>query len=240
MRVKLIDYTQNAVNLLIFTKRTRLTMNPKGLSAVAVMEEKDKEEELKYMANTIPSSWEFVNYTFLIERVSRAFTHQFVRTRNASFAQQSMRVTTMDEYDFIMPDRFVHDDLNRSCVNRANSAIQDCYTQMLNNGAATEDARSILPTNIATNIVAQFNMRALVELCQKRLGGRTQKEYRDVLNAMVDRVLEVHPWMKHFFFANAGRDHFKEIEDFAEKKFGGDLQAKGELLKIVDAMRAEK
>ena len=43
------------------------------------MSDEQKEEELKYVFGTIGSSWEFVDYIFLITDVSRAFTHQAVR-----------------------------------------------------------------------------------------------------------------------------------------------------------------
>ena len=61
------------------------------------------------MANTIPSSWEFVDYTFLVTGVSRAYTHQQVRTRAASYAQQTMRVLNMGEFDYIYTQRNLED-----------------------------------------------------------------------------------------------------------------------------------
>jgi len=103
-------------------------------------------------------------------------------------------------------------------------------------GLPAEDARGILPTNIATNIVAKFNLRAFVDLAKSRTGGRTQGEYQAVMNAMVDEVLKVHPWADKFMFQQ-GRDYFAEIEQFAEEEYGGDLLKKGRLLKMVDKMR---
>jgi thymidylate synthase ThyX len=50
---------------------------------------------LDYISKTIRSSWEFVDYTFQITGVTRAFTHQFVRTRTGSYAQQSQRSVDM-------------------------------------------------------------------------------------------------------------------------------------------------
>ena len=94
----------------------------------------------------------------------------------------------------------------------------------------------MLPTNIATNIVCKFNLRTFVDLAKSRTGGRTQGEYQQVLNAMVDEVLRVHPWAELFLFQQ-GRDFFAEIEAFAKREFPDDLLKKGELLKIVDKMR---
>src|SRR5262249_10238750 len=97
-QVKLIDYTQDAAAKLIFTKATRLNMTP-GLYDEVLAKCGGTEEawqdndwmnsELSYMARTIPSSWEFVHFTFLVTDVTRACTHQIVRTRHGSYAQQT-------------------------------------------------------------------------------------------------------------------------------------------------------
>lgn len=237
MKVTLVSYTPNAAELLIFTKSTRLNMSPSLLQDIKEWPEAKKLEELRYMANTIPSSWEFVDYIFAIEGVSRAFTHQFVRTRHGSYAQQSLRVVDASSFDFVMPERF--QEAQRDIVDQYLKSTKRAYREMIDNGAAPEDARSILPTNIATNIVAKFNLRTLSELAASRTGGRTQGEYRDVMNAMTDAVLAVHPWAEAFLFPKE-RDAFADIEAFAEEAFAGDLIKKGALLKIVDRMRKRR
>lgn len=236
MKVSLISTTPEAKELLIFTKSTRLTMSPGLMDEIRGWPEEKKLAELEYMANTIPSSWEFVDYVFLIEGVSRAFTHQFVRSRQGSYAQQTMRVLNMGEYDYVYTDRVKADIRARGLVDIANENIRLTYNELIKLGLPAEDARGILPTNISTNIVAKFNLRAFVDLAKSRTGGRTQGEYQKVMNAMVDEVLAVHPWAEKFLF-QAGRDYFAEIEKFAEEEYGGDLLKKGKLLKIVDKMR---
>jgi len=236
MKVTLISYTPDAVDLLLFTKNTRLTMSPGLMDEIRAWPHEKKMAELEYMANTIPSSWEFVDYVFLIEGVSRAFTHQFVRSRNASYAQQTMRVLEMGDYDYVYTDRVAADARARGVVDIVNENIKAGYRSLLELGLPAEDARGILPTNISTNIVAKFNLRAFVDLAKSRTGGRTQGEYQKVAQAMADAVLAVHPWAEKFLFKE-GRDYFAEIEKFAEEEYGGDLLKKGRLLKIVDRMR---
>jgi flavin-dependent thymidylate synthase len=238
MKVTLISTTPEAKELLIFTKSTRLTMSPGLMDEIRSWPEEKKLAELEYMANTIPSSWEFVDYVFMIEGVSRAFTHQFVRSRQGSYAQQTMRVLNMGEYDYVYTDRVRADIRARGLVDIANENIRLTYNELIKLGLPAEDARGILPTNISTNIVAKFNLRAFVDLAKSRTGGRTQGEYQKVMNAMVDEVLKVHPWADKFLFQQ-GRDYFAEIEAFAEREYGGDLLKKGALLKIVDKMRKE-
>lgn len=236
MRVTLISHTPEAAELLIFTKSTRLAMSPGLMDEIRAWPAEKKLAELEYMANTIPSSWEFVDYVFMIEGVSRAFTHQFVRSRNASYAQQTMRVLNMGEFDYVMTDRVKADVRARGLVDILNENIKSVYRQLIELGLPVEDARGVLPTNIATNICAKFNLRAFVDLAKSRTGGRTQNEYQQVVHAMCDAVLQVHPWAEKFMFQQ-GRDYFAEIEKFAEEEYGGDLLKKGRLLKIVDKMR---
>ena len=238
MKVTLINYTVDAVELLLFTKSTRLNMSPALHLEIAAWPEVRKVAELAYMADTIPSSWEFVDYVFLVEGVSRAYTHQQVRTRAASYAQQSLRVVNADGFDYVWPRREITARA-RERIERLLAAINSTYRSLiLDEGLATEDARGILPTNIATNIVCKFNLRTMSELARSRTGGRTQQEYQAVVGAMCDAVLAVHPWAERFLFPQP-RDHFAELEAFAEREYGGDLVKKGELLKIVDKMRKE-
>lgn len=239
MKVTLINHTPGAAELLLFTKSTRLALSPDLMAEIASWSEERKAQELEYMANTIPSSWEFVDYVFLVEGVSRAYTHQQVRTRAASYAQQTMRVLNMGEFDYVYSDRILADEPSKAIVEEALSAIKFAYKRLTARGLPNEDARGILPTNIATNIVCKFNLRTLSELCASRTGGRTQGEYQKVVNAMADEVLRVHPWAERFLFPQQ-RDYFAELEAWAEREFGGNLLKKGEVLKIVDKMRKER
>ena len=233
MKIKLISYTPDAAKLLVFTKRTRLSMTAENFAALDKLTESEILDELAYMADTIPSSWEFVNYVFAIEGVSRAFTHQFVRTRTGSFAQQSMRVTSMDDFDYVIGPSLK--DGAAADYHACMAMISEYYDVILEQGGAIEDARGILPTNICTNIVAQFNLRTLSDMVKSRSGGRTQGEYRDVVKLMADAILDVHPWA-HLFLFPKGRGYFDELEQFANSgKLGN--QDRTKLLKIIDKMR---
>lgn len=237
MKVTLIDHQKYACELLIFAKSTRLNMADKDLMMdIWLMTVEDKEKELDYISNTIPSAWEFVHYTFLVEGVSRNCTHQMIRTRTGSYAEQSMRVTNQSDFDFIMPERMQ----GVSCYAVAKTEttidrIKDCYSETIAEGFQPEDARSILPGNISTNILCCYNLRTFADLVKSRTGGRTQVEYQRAANAMVDEVLKVHPWAEKFLFKK-DRNYFDEIEAFAKAKFP-DIKERGELLKIVDKMR---
>lgn len=261
MKVTLINYTgmglrwntkvggweedecgENAVDQLIFTKSTRLTMSPGLLSEIAAWPWEKKLEELNYMANTIPSSWEFVDYTFMIEGVTRAFTHQFVRSRQFSFAQQTMRVldvSTGPGWDYLIGPTVEGSEIDGPGVIYKNMMknIADAYKLMIGRGAKIEDARGLLPTNILTNIVGKCNMRTFVELVRKRSSPRTQNEYRDVLDAMKEAVRSVHPWIDLFI----ERDIDKAIADLQyiiDQTVSGP-ENKTQATKLLDQIRAQ-
>ena len=240
MKVTLMNYTSNAVDMLLFAKRTRLGLNAETMSDIVTMDVAERQAELVYIANTVPSSWEFVDYTFLIQGVSRAFTHQFVRTRTGSYAQETLR--TLDKsngYDFVFTDSNLKNDDVMSILGQHNKITAQMYKEMIEIGQLPEDARGILPTNIATSILCKFNLRTFADLVRSRSGGRTQNEYRTVVFELIKCVLIVHTWAEPFLF-KGNRNYFDEIEAFAKKHFVNDLQTKGELLKIVDHMRKEK
>ena len=232
MKVTLINFTAFAVETLIFTKGTRLDMNPSRFFDIKKMSEDQKLAELKYMANTIPSSWEFVDYIFMIEGVSRAFTHQWVRTRPNSNAQQSMRVTHMGEFEYVTGPSLKRESKKQYDIGM--SIIKEVYRNVIYAGGKVEDARGILPTNICTNICAKVNLRTLSELSRSRTGGRTQSEYRNVVDEIVNEVLAVHPWAELFLFPKE-RGFFDELEEFVAADVAE--EKKPSILKIIDKMR---
>lgn len=198
MKIRLINYTKDATNTLIYTKATRLTLGQETEEKVKAMTPEEQAAELKYMAGTIPSSWEFVHYTFEITGVSRAFTHQFVRTRTGSYAQQTMRMLNVEEFEYVTGPTVAEDPVRKALYDETMKVINNSYNTLIKLGAAIEDARGVLPTNICTNIIAKFSLRTLSEMGKSRTGKRTQDEYRCVINGMLDAVIEVHPWAEDF------------------------------------------
>lgn len=207
IRVTLIEATNKdnpraAAELLVFAKSTRLKMAPDGLVKLALLSDEELAAELDAIARTIPSSWEFLDYTFLIENVTRAFTHQFVRTRHASFAQQTMRVLDMSGgmgWGFQVGPSIAFESEADDLYRQHMYATNETYKSLIKMGVNIEDARGVLPTNIETNILVKMNLRTLVETVRKRSSPRVQGEYRYVLDAIVRSAIEVHPWLSLFF-----------------------------------------
>ena len=199
-KVKLISYTADAKNILLFTKNTRLFVHDDSFDEIKNWTDEKKQAELDYMLKTIKSSWEFIDYTFILSGVSRGFTHQFVRTRQASYAQQSLRVVDKSGFDYVVPERLRQPDMREALITyrKCMEQIDAHYNILRKQGVPAEDARGVLPTNICTKIVAKFNLRTLHETAKSRLSPRAQHEMRETFKMMVDQVVTVHPWAKPF------------------------------------------
>jgi flavin-dependent thymidylate synthase len=205
MKVELIDYTGAgstdplyAARMLVYAKNTRLLGEMK-FEDMRQVSESNLEEELLAIARTIRSSWEFVDFVFLISGVTRAFTHQLVRTRTASYAQQAMRVVDMSDFDVVEPDRVKADTIAHGRWVDAMLAISQFYKQSVGRGIPVEDARAALPTNVTTRIMTKMNLRTLADLVAKRVKSmRAQGEYSAVVAEMELRVLEKMPWAQSF------------------------------------------
>lgn len=236
---KLLFATPNAAQILVFTKQTRLEMTADLFESTLEKPTEALEADLQYMANTIPSSWEFVDLIFLLSDVSRAAAQQITRTRNASFAMQSLRIvdgaglTYENPFDEeLQPDLFWQFD---ELVIHA----QRGYTKLVDMGAAAQDARGVLPLNIHCNIVAKYNLRAFVELCQKRSSLRVQGEYADLVQQMKHQALVAWPWAAPFFVPKQDA----AIKMLEEVVLGRSMDiGKGtgwQIAKAIDLLRAE-
>lgn len=208
MKVTLINFTGNgqedparwAARHLIFVKSTRLELTPNLRKEIDTWGDDRILLELAAIRDTIRSSWEFVDYEFLLQGVTRAFTHQLVRTRTASYAQQTMRATDQNCFTTEMPDSIREGtEQQKSQWNDCMDAIRFSYAELTKSGVPPQDARGVLPTNIHTNIVVKMNLRTLADMAAKRMESkRAQGEYRTAANWMVELACSVHPWVRDF------------------------------------------
>lgn len=194
MKVTIINSTPDPLETLIFTKSTRLHLSPKGLAEIKGWPWEKKMEEWEYMKGTIKSSWEFVQFIFLIEGVTRAFTHQLVRHRvGTSFAQQAQRVVDLSEFEHIPGPSITSEGLEPQW-DLYMDQIGDMYKDLVKDGAKRQDARGVIPTNVSTNIIFGTNLRTVHDMARIRLCVKAQGEFQDVFRAMRAAVVEIMPW----------------------------------------------
>ncbi len=185
-KVELVNVTEDALELLIYTKSGRLKTGT-TLSEIKSWSQEKKLEHLAYMMDTIKSSFDFDDYVFEIKGVSRAFTHQVVRTRTASFQQQAMRVVDAREHSYLIST-------DHPSYTKAFEFSLEEYGKMLDDGVAVQDARGVLGTGIHTEIFVKGNLRTLSNMAELRLCKRAEGEYQSVFKKMVAAVLNIHPW----------------------------------------------
>lgn len=246
-KVELIDFTgcghfdpNYAAKKLIIAKSTRLGKDVDVKKMVDEMSAVERNKELEYIANTIRSSWEFINYTFRISGVSRACCDQMTRSRvGVSFAVQAQRVADKSEFDYVTPTTIKNNpDLNRR-FQEAMRQDRETYQFFISQGVPAQDARSVMPMACESPLTAEYNLRALADIIAKRKNLRAQGEYASVAVAMERLVLNVHPWAKAFLdpdrTATPALD--KILKDLLGTSGPLDKPALNEALKEVDKLK---
>lgn len=147
------------------------------------------------------STLEHASYTFSIEGVSRALTHQLVRHRLASFNQQSQRyVTFQDSLETVKPPSIAADTSTDALFDTAVEAAFQAYRALVDAGIPAEDARYLLPNAAATKIVTTMNIRELLHFFELRCCNRAQWEIRELADRMLELVTPTAPYI----FMDAG------------------------------------
>lgn len=157
------------------------------------------------LASGHESVLEHATFTFAIEGISRACSHQLVRHRMASYSQQSQRYVKMDGFDYVVPEsiknsetiwrnEYVCDEISTlEWYEKLMSELSEQYSQLVKVGIPEEDARYILPNACKTNIVMTMNARELRHFFSLRCCERAQWEIRELAEKMLDLVKEVAP-----------------------------------------------
>ncbi|MBN1142548.1 MAG: FAD-dependent thymidylate synthase [Deltaproteobacteria bacterium] len=144
---------------------------------------------------------EHAAFTFGIEGISRACSHQLVRHRVASFSQQSQRyVSAADRFGAVVPDSIAAD---VKIKERFESFLRDAfslYDELLQGGIPAEDARFVLPNAVGTKLVVTMNARELHHFFRLRCCLRAQWEIRAVAKEMLRQARTAAPLL----FFNAG------------------------------------
>lgn len=206
MKVELIDYTgRSSLNpaiysaeLLIAAKSTRLGNFAAVDAKLNALTKEERAKELTYIANSIRSSWEFINYTFRISGVSIACRDQIVRSRHASFAVMAGRVVDQSNFNYVIPETIRANDKLCLAFEEWMALIAEFYSSLIAEGIPTQDARAVIPMAAESNLTAGYNLRSLADIVAKRENARAQGEYVEVAREMKRLVLEVHPWADEF------------------------------------------
>lgn len=198
MRVQIIAHTPEPEQ--VVAAAARLCYSQVG--AEALLERFTREEVDKLLSRLEESGhlspFEHVSFTFSIEGVSRALSHQLVRHRIASYSQQSQRYVSQKQFSYIVPPSLEGEALE--IFTRQMESLQAAYTELVSSGIPKEDARYLLPNACETKLVATMNCRSLYNFFELRCCQRAQWEIRELASQMLQLVQEVAPRL----FAHAG------------------------------------
>ena len=201
MKVKLVRFTADPE---ILCGAAALTSTKSG-SPSEIFEKMDLEKARQIIKRVTgyghASVIEHASFTFSIEGVSRAMTHQLVRHRIASYTQQSQRYVTYDTFEkYVTPPSIEENSEAKRIFNEALKKISETYHKLLEMGIPKEDARFILPNAAKTNIIVTMNARELRHFFNLRCCRRSQWEIRQVAIEMLKQAKNAAPSL----FENAG------------------------------------
>lgn len=135
------------------------------------------------------STLEHPSFTFGIEGISRACSHQLVRHRLCSYNQQSQRyVDVGDPEYFVKPDSLSADggrfeEVVAESVNYYRDIVDQFAAEGIKGEQAQQDARYIIPNAAKTNLIWTTNLRNLLHVCHVRMCSRAQWEIRQMMFA---------------------------------------------------------
>jgi len=190
MIVKLLAHTQNADKICASAGNSCYSERP---SHELIDEIDDPERVLsKIVGMGHHSVVEHAVFTFSVEGVSRALTHQLVRHRIASFSQQSQRYVSLNEPTYVIPETIKADTEALRAYEAMMNIIWETYRK-LSETVPPEDARYVLPNGCTTNITITMNARELLHFFSLRCCNRAQREIRDMADLMLEICRNVSP-----------------------------------------------
>ena len=203
MHVELLYHTPDPERAI--ATAARLCYAPVG--AAELMETMPEDRVRSVLSTVIKSghlsTLEHASYTFAVDGVSRALTHQLVRHRIASFNQQSQRyVKFTDGVPVVKPGTVAANEEAGRIFDETVDAIEAAYARLLELGVPAEDARYLLPNAAESKIVITMNVRELLHFFSLRCCNRAQWEIREMAHRMLELARPTAPYI--FLDAGAG------------------------------------
>ena len=192
MKVTLIGFSPHPEKIsAMAAKLTHSKSKPEELASSSEKELKAILEQVMGMGHT--SVIEHACFTFAISGVSRSLTHQLVRHRIASYAQQSQRYVDLREPTFVIPPTIAKNKEMKDAYEKTMAVIWEQYNKLLEMNIPAEDARYVLPNGTCTNIIVTMNARSLLNFFELRCCLHAQWEIRELANHMLQEVKKVAP-----------------------------------------------
>ena len=195
MKVELLAYTPEPEILAALSASTSFKEKGVSLRKHKMTSEKAKKILRRVISYGHHSVIEHASFTFSLEGVSRALTHQLVRHRLASYTQQSQRyvkITTDNNDWYVIPPTYDTEE-KRMKFKKRMKIMASWYQEALKDGFPSEDARFYLPNATKSNIVVTMNARELLHFFKLRCCARSQWELRKVATEMLKQAKKIAP-----------------------------------------------
>ncbi|MBI5741178.1 MAG: FAD-dependent thymidylate synthase [Nitrospirae bacterium] len=196
----------------------KLCYSPSDIASLKdKIEAKDQKafvEKLVKMGHMSPI--EHASFTFAIEGISRACSHQLVRHRLASYSQQSQRYVSesgqrsavsgqQPTFDYVIPPSIKDDAEANKIFRNFMAEAQNAYDLLIERlnergikgESANQDARFVLPNAAETKIMVTMNARELLHFFRQRCCNRAQWEVRHMAEEMLKLVKKAAPTLFH-------------------------------------------
>jgi thymidylate synthase (FAD) len=113
----------------------------------------------------------------------RGVTHEIVRHRIASYSQESTRYCNYRSrgIKFIEPFFFINDNKKFQIWTKAMLACEEAYNALIEDGATPQEARSVLPNSLKTEIVITYNLREWRHFFKLRCSKRAHPQMREII-----------------------------------------------------------
>ena len=129
----------------------------------------------------------------------RGVSHELVRHRIASYSQESTRYCNYakekfgQELTFIRPF-FWHESTQQFDVwKQTMQYAENSYMELLRLGATPQEARSVLPNSLKTEIVMTMNMREWRHFFRLRMSPSAHPQMREVSSILLKEFLDTFP-----------------------------------------------
>lgn len=196
LNVELLDVTKNAVSVIY--SACRQCYSSKFAADIFSSSTPDRDKKEKFIKKVVESGHEspleHAKFSFAIQGVSRALTHQLVRHRIASYSQQSQRYVKESDFNYIVPPSIASNEKMAAEFRNIIQKIQKSYNELIDmfeshskkGEKANQDARFVLPQAAETKIVVTMNCRQLIHFFKLRCCARAQWEIRNLAEKMLD------------------------------------------------------
>ena len=173
----------------------------------------------KFIAGIIASGHESVlEHEKISVRIvcDRGVTHEIVRHRIASYSQESTRYCNYakdkfgNELTFIRPLFFAENSPAYKIWQEAMKAAEKAYFALIKNGNSPQEARSVLPNSLKTEIIVTMNLREWRHFFRLRTDKRAHPQMRQVAIMILKQFREIVPTVFDDVYETSGAKNADE------------------------------